>query len=170
MQKMGPRSTRSLRFSWAIWLAVIIPRTRARRRITLRWDRKWAMNVELRFCTPEQYFLGNTPDPDFTLRGFNVASLPKLPLYTPSSSPLILTRPAQELVLFVGCARVGKTRLYRQHFQPAGYLHISQDTLQTRDKCVKAVQKALTGGEKCVVGASKLLYLLADTDVNSRQH
>ncbi|KAF7347445.1 Bifunctional polynucleotide phosphatase/kinase [Mycena venus] len=114
-------------------------------------DRKWAVNVEIPFLTPEEYFLGKAPDPDFTLRGFDASSLPKVPLYTPSSSPLLPNPPTQELVLFVGYPCLGKTTFYRQHFEPAGYLHINQDTLKTRDKCVKAVQEALATGKKCVV-------------------
>ncbi|KAJ6523631.1 polynucleotide kinase 3'-phosphatase [Mycena capillaripes] len=114
-------------------------------------DRKFAMNVGLRFQTPEEYFLGKAPDPNFTLNGFNVSSLPALPLYTPSSSPLLPNPPAQELVLFVGYPCLGKTTFFRQYFEPANYLHINQDTLKTRDKCVKAVQEALAAGKKCVV-------------------
>ncbi|KAJ7759134.1 polynucleotide kinase 3 phosphatase-domain-containing protein [Mycena metata] len=114
-------------------------------------DRKFALNVEIPFYTPEEYFLGKTPELNFTLKGFHVSSLPSLPLYTPSSSPLLLSPPVQELVLFVGYPCLGKTTFFRQHFEPAGYLHINQDTLKTRIKCVKAVQEALTAGKKCVV-------------------
>ncbi|KAJ7361229.1 polynucleotide kinase 3 phosphatase-domain-containing protein [Mycena albidolilacea] len=114
-------------------------------------DRKWALNVEIPFFTPEEYLLGKAPDPDFSLKGFNASSLPKLPLYTPSSTPLLPSPPKQELVLFVGYPSLGKTTFYRKHFEPAGYRHINQDTLKTRDKCVKAVQEALAAGEKCVV-------------------
>ncbi|KAJ6601379.1 polynucleotide kinase 3 phosphatase-domain-containing protein [Mycena vulgaris] len=114
-------------------------------------DRKWALNMEIPFYTPEEYFLGKSADPNFILRGFHVSSLPALPLYTPSSSPLLPNPPTQELVLFVGYPCLGKTTVFRQHFEPAGYLHINQDTLKTRDKCVKAVQEALAAGKKCVV-------------------
>ncbi|KAJ7086588.1 polynucleotide kinase 3 phosphatase-domain-containing protein [Mycena crocata] len=114
-------------------------------------DRKFALNVELPFQTPEEYFLGKAPDRNFTLKGFHVSSLPALPLYTPSSSPLLPSPPTQELVLFVGYPSLGKTTFFRQYFEPAGYVHINQDTLKTRDKCVKAVQEALAAGKKCVV-------------------
>ncbi|KAJ6623111.1 polynucleotide kinase 3 phosphatase-domain-containing protein [Mycena sp. CBHHK59/15] len=114
-------------------------------------DRKWAINVGISFRTPEEYFLGQAPDPNFTLKGFHVASLPNLPLFTPSSSPLLPDPPKLELVLFVGYPCLGKTSFFRRYFEPAGYLHINQDTLKTRDKCVKAVQEALAAGKKCVV-------------------
>jgi len=114
-------------------------------------DRKWALNVDIPFKTPEEYFLGKPPDPNFMLQGFHVSSLPSLPAFTPSSSPLLPIEPTQELVLFVGYPCLGKTRFYRQHFEPAGYLHVNQDTLKSRDKCVKAVREALATGKKCVV-------------------
>ncbi|KAJ7492183.1 polynucleotide kinase 3 phosphatase-domain-containing protein [Mycena latifolia] len=114
-------------------------------------DRKWALNVDIQFHTPEEYFLGKPVDPNFNFKGFHVSSLPSLPLYTPSSSPLLPDPPAQELVLFVGYPCLGKTTFFRQHFEPAGYLHINQDALKTREKCVRAVQEALAAGKKCVV-------------------
>ncbi|KAG6850475.1 hypothetical protein H0H93_012896 [Arthromyces matolae] len=39
-------------------------------------DRKWAHNVGITFFTPEEYFLNLPPHKNFTLPGFNVASLP----------------------------------------------------------------------------------------------
>jgi len=33
-----------------------------------------------------------------------------------------------------------------------GYVHVNQDTLKTRDKCVKAAQEALREGKSCVIG------------------
>ncbi|KAJ7508638.1 polynucleotide kinase 3 phosphatase-domain-containing protein [Mycena galericulata] len=114
-------------------------------------DRKWALNIGISFLTPEEYFLGKAPHPNFSLKGFHVSSLSSVPLFTPSSSPLLPSLPTQELVLFVGYPCLGKTTFFRQYFEPAGYLHINQDTLKTRDKCVKAVQEALAAGKKCVV-------------------
>ncbi|KAF8163100.1 polynucleotide kinase 3 phosphatase-domain-containing protein [Crassisporium funariophilum] len=114
-------------------------------------DRKWALNIGLTFYTPEEYFLKLPPHKNYTLPGFHVSSLPDLPLITPTSSPIIHNPRKQELVLFVGYPSLGKTSFFRQHFQPEGYLHINQDTLKTRDKCVKAVQEALKSGQSCVV-------------------
>ncbi|KAF7302604.1 hypothetical protein HMN09_00894900 [Mycena chlorophos] len=115
-------------------------------------DRKWALNVGVRFFTPEEYFLGEDPDPKFSLKGFHPSSLPEaLPLFEPVSSPLLPLKPTQELVLFIGYPCLGKSTFYRTHFEPKGYEHINQDTLGTREKCVRAVEKALKAGQKCVV-------------------
>ncbi|KAJ7284504.1 polynucleotide kinase 3 phosphatase-domain-containing protein [Mycena rebaudengoi] len=133
-------------------------------------DRKWALNVEIPFYTPEEYFLGNSSGSEFytervsclfssymyaSLRAtcymFNFIPEKIVPLFTPSSSPLLPHPPVQELILFVGYPCLGKTTFFRQYFEAAGYLHINQDTLKTRDKCVKAVQAELKAGNKCVV-------------------
>ncbi|KAJ8488116.1 hypothetical protein ONZ45_g14072 [Pleurotus djamor] len=78
-------------------------------------DRKWAMNVGIKFLTPEEHFLG-LPTQPYELLGFNVSSLPAnrtsrllliprthptklkltafptvtlVPLFTPTSTPLL---------------------------------------------------------------------------------
>jgi bifunctional polynucleotide phosphatase/kinase len=64
----------------------------------------------------------------------------------------------RELILFVGYPCLGKSSFYRRHFQPIGYKHVNQDTLKTRDKCIKAVEQALGTGESCVVGEFCLIF------------
>jgi len=66
--------------------------------------------------------------------------------FTPTLSP------KSELVLLVGYPSMGKSTLYRKHFGPAGYRHISQDSLGSRAKCIKATEEALAGGKSCVIG------------------
>ena len=56
--------------------------------------------------------------------------------------------------MFVGYPAMGKTRLYKQHFEPAGYEHVNQDTLKTKTKCLNAVEAALKAGRSVVVGTS----------------
>ncbi|KAI0811093.1 PNK3P-domain-containing protein [Irpex lacteus] len=115
-------------------------------------DRKWALNVGIPFMTPEEYFLGLKPA-EYTLPGFNVASLPQnVPHITPTNTPLLPDSPdAREIVLFVGYPAMGKSTFYRKHFEPAGYIHVNQDTLRTRDKCLQAVEESLQDGKSCVV-------------------
>ncbi|KAK0445376.1 polynucleotide kinase 3 phosphatase-domain-containing protein [Armillaria borealis] len=114
-------------------------------------DRKWALNVGIPFHTPEEYFLGQPVHTNFTLDGFDVSSLPLLPAIMPTSSLVLPDPPLQELVLFVGYPCLGKTSFFRQHFEPAGYIHTNQDTLGSRPKCVAAVKAAIAEGKSCVV-------------------
>ncbi|TCD67649.1 hypothetical protein EIP91_012159 [Steccherinum ochraceum] len=120
-------------------------------------DRKWALNVGIPFYTPEarfiiEYFL-KLPAAPYQLQGFNVASLPQnQPVITPSSTPLVpIPGKVQEIVLFVGYPSLGKSSFYRKHFLPAEYVHVNQDTLGNRNKCIKAVEDCMTSGQSCVV-------------------
>lgn len=56
-----------------------------------------------------------------------------------------------EIVFFVGPPASGKTSYFRRHFAPRGYVHINQDTLKTRDKCIKAAEAALQDGQSVVI-------------------
>lgn len=56
---------------------------------------------------------------------------------------------------------MGKSTLYRKHFGPAGYEHISQDALGSRPKCLKATEEALAKGKGCVIG--KAVWMLFPT-------
>ncbi|KAG5735527.1 Bifunctional polynucleotide phosphatase/kinase [Termitomyces sp. T112] len=129
-------------------------------------DRKWALNIDIPFFTPEEYFLNLPPHTNYTLPGFRVSSLPSdLPPILPTSTPLLPVPPAKELVLFVGYPCLGKSTFYRRHFEPTGYVHINQDIFKTRDRCVKETKKVLQEGKSCVIDntnrndATRKLYL-----------
>ncbi|KAG9047609.1 hypothetical protein FS837_001867 [Tulasnella sp. UAMH 9824] len=64
-----------------------------------------------------------------------------IPFYTPEP----------EIVLFVGYPASGKTSFYKRHFAPAGYVHVNQDTLKTKSKCLAAVREAIASGKSCAV-------------------
>ncbi|KAI0807045.1 PNK3P-domain-containing protein [Fomes fomentarius] len=114
-------------------------------------DRKLALNIGIPFFTPEEYFLG-LPAARYTLPGFHPSSLPSNePHLIPAEPPILPAPSSPELVLFVGYPALGKTSFFRTHFAPVGYTHINQDTLKTRDKCVKATAAALKAGQNVVV-------------------
>ncbi|KAJ1642956.1 DNA kinase/phosphatase Pnk1, partial [Dispira simplex] len=114
-------------------------------------DRKFGDNLNIKFFTPEEYFLGEPAAP------FNYGD------FVPHTFPLLETdqvntaketvKPADstELVLLVGCPASGKTTLAKYIFIPAGYVHINQDTLKTRTKCLAVCREALTKQQSVVV-------------------
>lgn len=83
----------------------------------------------------------------------------QVPLVTPTSSPVLSSQHKQELVLFVGYPCLGKTSFYCHYFQTAGYVHINQDTLRTRGKCLRATSEALEQGKSCVIGKILLVFI-----------
>jgi hypothetical protein len=51
----------------------------------------------------------------------------------------------------------GKTSFYNKYFKPHDYVHVNQDTLKSRDKCLAVVRETITFGKTgCVVGESRL--------------
>ncbi|KAI0288305.1 polynucleotide kinase 3 phosphatase-domain-containing protein [Russula brevipes] len=124
-------------------------------------DRKFALNVGVQFYTPEEYFLKISPAP-YTLPGFHVSSLKEYP--QDSQATVVLPPDLEtEIVVFVGPPCLGKSTFYRTHFAPAGYVHVNQDTLGSRPKCVKAAEEALTAGRSCVIDNT-------NRDVQTRKH
>ncbi|KAL7283120.1 hypothetical protein ACG7TL_002546 [Trametes sanguinea] len=114
-------------------------------------DLKLALNIGIPFQTPEEYFLG-LPKAQYTLPGFHVSSLPTdVPRIEPAEPPLLPAPSSPEVVLFVGYPALGKSSFFRTQFEPAGYVHVNQDTLKTRDKCVKVTEQALKEGKSVVV-------------------
>ena len=82
----------------------------------------------------------------------NLSLSNQVPLFSPTSKPLLPPTSEQELVLFVGYPCLGKTRFFRRRFEPAGYTHVNQDNLKNRNKCIDAVRDALRNKLSCVVG------------------
>jgi bifunctional polynucleotide phosphatase/kinase len=74
----------------------------------------------------------------------------------PQPSVSITSQPASlsakpTLILFVGPPGAGKSAFFRTHFAPLGFVHVNQDTLGSRPKCIAAVKEALGEGKSVVV-------------------
>lgn len=140
-------------------------------------DLKWALNAGIGFYTPEEYFLGKSkeyetptrpwspsafPPPTTTLKG--LVAEPEDEMVTVELSAIdndedtartILggnaTSTEPEIVLFVGPPASGKTYLFNRLFAPKNYVHVNQDTLRTRDKCLRVVADTIASSQSCVV-------------------
>lgn len=132
-------------------------------------------NGELHLERSQEYFLKISPAP-YTLPGFHVSSIKEceslivfscvVPLIDAGVSDLqgsldttsiLPPDPQTEIVLFVGLPCLGKSTFFRTHFAPAGYVHVNQDTLGSRPKCVRAAEEALEAGKSCVIGPPSTL-------------
>jgi len=107
-------------------------------------DLKFALNVGLKFQTPEQFFLGQketVPKPQFDPKQINK-----------SGSALkngVTLRDIQECIIFVGSPASGKSTFWKTHL--SDYVRVNNDTLKTKARCLKEMEKALQAGKSCVI-------------------
>jgi bifunctional polynucleotide phosphatase/kinase len=118
-------------------------------------DRKFAMNAGLEFMTPDFFFNKHSHD------------LPDLEFHPPSllkpdndkerqgalESLLFAEQTAEttEMVLLVGPPGCGKTTLFKDMFLSRGYVHINQDVLKKREKCLALARSALESRKSVMV-------------------
>ncbi|GAM38961.1 hypothetical protein TCE0_034r10115 [Talaromyces pinophilus] len=110
-------------------------------------DRDFAANVSIKFHTPEEFFLGASPEQG--IRQFDPKAYidvdPDAPVSTFSKiHPL-------ELVIFCGSPGAGKSTFYWKYLKPLGYERVNQDLLKTRQKCIKVAKDNLTAGHSVAV-------------------
>ncbi|KAI5926052.1 polynucleotide kinase 3 phosphatase [Camillea tinctor] len=108
-------------------------------------DRNFAHNLGIKYQTPEEFFLGESPR-EFT-REFDLAAYPA----DSSEDVPFEKKNEQEVVLFCGPPGAGKSTFYWKHLKPLGYERVNQDTLKTRAKCFKAAVELLEEGNSIAV-------------------
>ncbi|XP_053277998.1 bifunctional polynucleotide phosphatase/kinase isoform X2 [Pleuronectes platessa] len=112
-------------------------------------DRLFALNMGLKFQTPEEYFLGwkSAPYslPDFDPRKLDSAAR----LYDPPSASLTSSR--TEVIVAVGFPASGKSTFFHTHIIPQGYSYVNRDTLGSWQSCVSACERSLKEGRSVAV-------------------
>lgn len=125
------------------------PATTTRKKDFACSDRKFALNVGMKFHTPEHLFLGEKELPfELGVQPHQLAEQldeKALNLYKNIASK------KQELVIFVGFPASGKSTFAKTHLVPKGYVHVNQDTLKTAAKCLKVCREALEEGKSVVI-------------------
>ncbi|KAJ9089541.1 DNA kinase/phosphatase Pnk1, variant 2 [Entomophthora muscae] len=119
-------------------------------------DRKLALNIGLNFFTPEEFFLSQPPQ-EYILSGFDAkAYLNDLKQKNQLSKPTIQPANCQELVLMVGLPGSGKTSAFKRFLKPHDYEWINNDTLKTKETCLKATESYLTSKKSVVIDNTNL--------------
>ncbi|XP_049322871.1 bifunctional polynucleotide phosphatase/kinase [Astyanax mexicanus] len=112
-------------------------------------DRLFALNLGLKFSTPEEFFLGWKAAP-YNMPSFNPRELDsKARLYDPPDASLTSTR--QEVIVAVGFPGAGKSTFFHTHVIPKGYVYVNRDTLGSWQNCVSACERGLREGRSVVV-------------------
>ncbi|THD26525.1 Bifunctional polynucleotide phosphatase/kinase [Fasciola hepatica] len=121
-------------------------------------DLLFAMNVGVKFLTPEQLWLNESYSGPFNLPEFSAKKLLESP--DPALPPL--AKPSKpEVIIMVGFPASGKSHFCRQRLAPLGYIIISRDNIGTWQKCVQACKAALAKGQSVVIDNTNI-------DVESR--
>ncbi|KAK9887859.1 hypothetical protein WA026_000167 [Henosepilachna vigintioctopunctata] len=106
-------------------------------------DRLFALNIGLKFYTPEEYFL-KTSQNQF-----------KMPLFDPrqlkSTHYPNYSCDKQDIILMVGSQGSGKSHFCRTKLLPTGYIHINRDKLKSWEKCVLMLEECITKQKNAVI-------------------
>ncbi|KAH8873708.1 Bifunctional polynucleotide phosphatase/kinase isoform 1 [Schistosoma japonicum] len=126
-------------------------------------DRLFALNIGIRFLTPEQLWFDQVDTETFEMPKFNPTELLTNGIHENNNSKLpIIHRPTKpELILMVGYPASGKSHFCNQVLIPLGYEVISRDNIGTWQKCVQAVEQATSKSLPVVVDNTNM-------DVESR--
>ncbi|XP_069461738.1 bifunctional polynucleotide phosphatase/kinase isoform X2 [Ambystoma mexicanum] len=112
-------------------------------------DRLFALNIGMKFSTPEEYFLG-WKKAQFQLPSFDPRKVdPEAQLYDPPSAQLVSR--SQEVVVAVGLPAAGKSTFFKEHLVPEGYVYANRDTVGSWQKCVVMCAESLKNGKSVVI-------------------
>ncbi|XP_044021151.1 uncharacterized protein F21D5.5 isoform X2 [Aphidius gifuensis] len=121
-------------------------------------DRLLAMNIGIKFLTPEEHFLGQKQN-KFEMPAFDPKTLnDNSNISDPPNAKLVSQK--QEVIIMVGGPGTGKSHVATRYLND--YQHINRDKLGSWQKCVAAMEKALSLGKSVVVDNT-------NPDVLSRQ-
>ncbi|CAD5226130.1 unnamed protein product [Bursaphelenchus xylophilus] len=113
-------------------------------------DRLFALNLGVRFQTPEQFFLDQKSDEPYKMPPFDPKFL--LENSKPQFEPeLELNNQITQILLLVGSPASGKSHLSKWLQDEYGFTIVNQDTLGTKEKCLKKCKELIEEGEKVVV-------------------
>ncbi|XP_039262628.2 bifunctional polynucleotide phosphatase/kinase-like [Styela clava] len=111
-------------------------------------DRLFAMNLEIDFKTPEEYFLSQKPV-KFNMPEFDPKSVIDNKVLIKNMDELISKK--QEVVIMVGYPASGKSTVSKDYLEANGYTLVNRDTMKTWQKCVAACTRFLSEGKSVVV-------------------
>lgn len=124
-------------------------------------DRKFALNIGIKFLTPEDFYLTDIPDMPYQLHGVDPK---KLISQIDSLNEKYVFKPRKkEMIVMIGIPGSGKTEFVKKYILPHGYVHINQDKCKTKLKCTNETLKAAKEEKSIVIDNT-------NPDVLSRMH
>ena len=117
-------------------------------------DHKFAVNVGLKFYTPEEFFLNEEPVKCYDL-GRNPKSITVKLSVEQVTSPIVEEHfsgnDSAIMVMAVGSPASGKSTFYRRHFEKRNFVHVNRDTLKTIPKCLSLVRSSLLNNQSVYI-------------------
>ena len=114
-------------------------------------DRKFAYNLDLKFYTPEEFFLHEEPNKNYFMNTMDelktIEGLDRYSLY--ESEENNNKQSNNECVILVGCPASGKS--YYVNNKLSDYVRINQDILKTKKKCIEKCEQALQEKKNIVI-------------------
>jgi bifunctional polynucleotide phosphatase/kinase len=104
-------------------------------------DHKFAINVGLKFYTPEEFFLNES-----TINTFDLGRDPKTLVISNCKNfdiDNLFDNSNNLMVMAVGSPASGKSTFYHQYLKSMNFVHINRDILKTIPKCLKLARSAL---------------------------
>ncbi|CAH8617006.1 unnamed protein product [Heterobilharzia americana] len=114
-------------------------------------DRLFALNIGIRFVTPEELWFNQSDTDKFEMPKFNPTELLSNNEIQNTKMPSIQRLNQPELVLLIGYPASGKSHFCCQVLAPLGYEIISRDVIGTWQKCVQAAEEAIAKKQSVVV-------------------
>lgn len=110
-------------------------------------DYKFALNIGIKFITPETFFGRSSPKLPNKLSGID----PREIIKSVSDFEYNFVPRKKEMIIMVGPPGSGKTEFVKKYILPHEYVHINQDTCRTQTKCLRETIKSLEEKKSIVI-------------------
>lgn len=108
-------------------------------------DRLFALNIGIKFYTPEEYFLNSKTAP------FQMPEFDPRNIQVDKDTVIDMDFKTPNMIILVGGPGSGKSHFCKSFLLSKGYVHINRDTLGSWQKCVKLLEEGLRNNKNCVV-------------------
>ena len=108
-------------------------------------DYKFALNCDIKFLTPEMFFLNKLKCNDCKINYPNLSEINNNSKYN------FLPEKNRELIIMFGFPGSGKSTFINKYIEPFEYVIINQDILKTKNKCISATEKYMKINKNIVI-------------------